>query len=96
MRNKEFEWDLAKAESNLRKHGVSFEEATTAFADRRAVFRDDLAHSEEEDRFLIIGCSKNDRILIVAYTYRTADIVRVISARPVTNAERRLYEEARA
>jgi uncharacterized DUF497 family protein len=90
-----FEWHARKAESNLRKHGVSFYEATTVFADAHAIIRDDLDHSEEEDRVLIIGCSRSDRILVVAYTYRTADTIRLISARRVTTGERRLYEEAR-
>jgi uncharacterized DUF497 family protein len=89
------EWDDEKAASNLRKHGVSFREAATVFADPAGVVVDDLHHSEEEDRFFILGYSQKARILMVAYTYRIAETLRLVSARRATHRERQIYEEAR-
>ncbi|MCT7975947.1 BrnT family toxin [Laspinema olomoucense] len=88
----EFEWNEAKAASNFVKHGVSFEEAKTVFADPLYVDFYDPDHSEEEDRYIIIGESQQGRLLLVAYTERGKGI-RIISARTVTQSERRTYEE---
>jgi len=88
-----FEWDEAKALENLRKHGVSFEEAATIFGDDDALIDDDLEHSEDEDRFIITGMSWNARVLLTAYTIRRADTVRIISSRRAERHERRTYEE---
>ncbi len=87
----EFEWDFAKAESNLEKHGVSFAEAMTIFGDAREVTIPDPDHSEGEFRFLSLGCSSQGRILVVAYTEREGRI-RLISAREAAPKERRRYE----
>lgn len=95
MRTAQVEWDDAKAERNLRKHGVSFREGASVFDDEAAVIIDDDFHSETEQRFRIVGYSLQDRILLVAYTHRVSDIFRIISARRATARERRLYEEAR-
>ena len=86
-----FEWDEAKAVTNARKHGVSFEEATTIFGDPNASTIFDVKHSDEEDRFIDIGLSASGRVLIVVYTERGARI-RIISCRKATPAERRQYE----
>ena len=88
-----FEWDLDKARENERKHGVSFEETATVFADYDAVIDDDLDHSSREDRFIIIGISARDRMLMAAYVIRHEDVVRIISSRPATRREKRIYEE---
>lgn len=88
----EFEWDDLKAGSNFDKHGVGFEEAATVFSDSRALTFDDPDHSWEEQRFITIGCSTSNRLLIVAHTDRD-DLVRLISARQTTPRERRLYED---
>ena len=86
------DWDDEKAESNLEKHGVSFEEAATVFDDPLYVDFYDPDHSVNEHRYLIMGQSTAGRLLIVAYTERD-DVVRLISAREVTSAERKAYEE---
>jgi uncharacterized protein len=88
----QFEWDEAKSAENLRKHGVSFEEAETVFADPLSKTLPDPTHSAGEERFLKIGYSRLGRLLVVSYTER-ADKTRVISARKATLTERRLYEE---
>lgn len=87
----EFEWDPVKAASSLRKHGVSFEEARTAFGDPFADLFHDPNHSDDEERFLLVGRDSNDRLLIVCFADRH-DRVRPISARPATRGERRAYE----
>jgi uncharacterized protein len=87
-----FKWDPGKAERNLSKHGVSFEEAKTVFDDPLYVDFYDPDHSEEEERYLIIGNSERRRLLIVSYTERE-DSMRLISAREVTRTERESYEE---
>ena len=87
-----FEWDEAKADSNLQKHGVSFEEARTVFENPLAVIFDDVSHSESEDREIIIGHSSQNRLLLVCFTER-ASAVRIISARTATRRERTDYEE---
>lgn len=90
----QFEWDGEKAESNLKKHGVSFEEAQTVFGDDLARIFDDDEHSFEEKRIGIVGHSENSRLLIVAFTERGNDTIRIISARETTPSERKKYENA--
>ena len=88
-----FEWDNRKAAANLRKHGVSFEEAQTVFYDERALFQEDAEHSQDEDRFLILGLSITTRVLVVCHCYRESDeVIRVISARKADAEERAKYE----
>ena len=88
----DYEWNEEKAAANLDKHGVSFEEAASVFDDPLYIDFYDPDHSNDEHRYLIIGTSKADRLLIVSYTERN-DVVRLISAREVTLSERRAYEE---
>ena len=87
-----FEWDENKAAVNLSKHGISFEEARTVFDDPLYVDLYDPDHSDEEDRYIIVGESQQGNLLIVSYTER-ADFIRLISARKVTRVEREVYEE---
>jgi uncharacterized DUF497 family protein len=87
-----FEWNESKAEQNLSKHGVSFEEAKTVFDDPLYVDFYDPDHSGNEERYLIVGESNRGRLLIVSYTER-GDSMRLISAREVTRSEREAYEE---
>jgi uncharacterized DUF497 family protein len=86
-----FEWDENKARSNIQKHGISFAEATTVFDDPYYLTFDDPLHSVEELRFLSIGYSIKQRLLVVVYTERNYNI-RIISARLATKNERSLYE----
>lgn len=88
-----FEWDPGKAENNIRKHDVSFDEAVTVFKDPLAFIFDDKDHSEEEHREIIIGMSALRRMLLVCFVERVQDIVRIISARPATRQEIKDYEE---
>jgi len=88
----EFEWDPQKAAKNLRKHKISFNEAATVFDDPLSVTVTDPDHSAEEDRFIIVGQSYRRRLLIVSFAER-GDRIRIISARELTPAERRAYEE---
>ena len=88
----EFEWDEGKAKRNLKKHGVSFEEASSTFADPLALTIPDPLHSEEEDRFITLGESHRRRLLVVVSTDR-ANKVRIVSARVATRRERKDYEE---
>lgn len=88
-----FEWDPAKAATNIRKHGVSFDEAVTVFKDPLAYIFDDESHSEEEHREIIIGMSALRRMILVCFVERLEDIVRIISARPATRQEIKDYEE---
>jgi uncharacterized DUF497 family protein len=87
-----FEWDRQKAEANLRKHGVSFEEAQTVFTDPLSITLSDPDHSEDEVRFIDIGMSDNQRVLAVGYTERGQHI-RLINARKASARERKQYEE---
>ena len=87
-----FEWDPKKARTNFAKHGVSFDEASTAFQDTLSITISDPLHSEDEDRFVLIGCSYSDRLLVVVHTER-GDRVRIISARRATRKESIRYEE---
>jgi uncharacterized DUF497 family protein len=87
-----FTWDEAKADENLRKHGVSFEEGSTAFADENARLKHDPDHSQQEDRFILLGFSAKLRLLIVCHAYRENDeLIRIISARKATANERKQY-----
>jgi uncharacterized DUF497 family protein len=88
-----FEWDANKAGSNLAKHGVHFEEAATVFGDPLSVTIFDPAHSQAEDRFIILGRSHLDKLLVVVHTER-GDNIRIISARRASRRERKQYEEA--
>jgi uncharacterized DUF497 family protein len=89
-----FEWDEQKADSNLKKHGVSFSEAATVLSDAISVTYYDPDHSANEHRFITIGMSRSGKILMVAHTDR-ADKVRIISARKTTRRERKYYEEGK-
>lgn len=88
----QFEWDLNKAEMNLRQHKVSFEEAATVFEDTLSITVPDPDHSLKEDRSIIVGLSSCSRLLMVSHTER-GNRVRIISARELTPRERKQYEE---
>ncbi len=88
----DFEWDRSKAAANLAKHGVSFEEAKTVFTAPLYVDFYDPVHSDNEERYLIVGRSNRERLLIVSYTER-GNSIRLISARVVTRSEKEAYEE---
>lgn len=88
----EFDWDPAKADQNVRKHGVTFEEATTVFADPLATTVTDSRHSDLEHRYVLLGRSERGRLLVVMHTERR-NAVRIISARPANSREIREYEE---
>ena len=90
----QFEWDKEKAKANLKKHGVSFEEAKTVFGDSLARIFDDEEHSFGEKRNGIVGHSIHKRLLIVSFTDRENDTIRIISARETTPKERSKYENA--
>ena len=87
-----FEWDPEKAAVNLRKHGISFEEASTAFSDPFARIDFDPDHSEDDERFILLGLSTAARILVVCHCYRENDeVIRIISARQAVPFERKQY-----
>lgn len=89
-----FEWDQSKNKANIKKHGVSFEEAQSIFYDPMAKVANDPEHSEEEDRFIAIGHSSLHRQLLVVHCYREAErTIRIISARKLTRTEKKQYEE---
>ena len=88
----DFEWDADKAKSNIKKHAVSFEEASTVFRDPLARTIHDPQHSQDEDRYVILGESSRSRLIVVSFTDRE-DRIRIISARVATHKERRDYEE---
>jgi uncharacterized protein len=88
----QFEWDDQKANSNLKKHSVSFEQAKIVFYDPIAYIFEDKWHSVDEPREIIIGHDQNNRLLLVCFTER-ANVIRIISARTATNKERRDYEQ---
>lgn len=90
----EFEWDTQKAKTNLQKHGISFREAATVFRDPFSVDFPDPEHSIGEDRYILIGMSSFNRILVISHTDRDPRI-RIISAREATRQEQRFYEEGR-
>jgi uncharacterized protein len=88
----EFEWDPSKAAKNLRKHGVSFNEAATVFGDSLGATAPDPDHSLAENRYITIGMSSRRRLVMVAHAER-GDRIRIINARELTRAERKAYEE---
>ena len=94
-----FAWDEAKNAVNLSKHGVSFEEAQTVFFDEGAILYDDPDHSDDEERFLLVGLSVALRVLIVAHCVRQEEdddeVIRIISARRTTNRERKAWTAER-
>ena len=90
-----FEWDGRKAVTNFARHGVSFDEAITVFADPLGRLEDDDRHSVSEPRLVLLGTSGADRLLAVMFTERGPERIRVNSARPATRSERRQYEESR-
>lgn len=88
-----FEWDAKKAATNVKKHGVTFDEATTVFADPLAAIFDDEEHSEAERREIIIGHSTLNRLILVCFVELEEDYVRIFGARPSSKSEREDYEE---
>ena len=87
-----FEWDERKAAANAKRHGVSFEEARSVFFDERARLIDDPDHSEDEERFALLGLSGSLRLLLVCHCYRTTgSAIRIISARKATAGESKSY-----
>lgn len=87
-----FEWDTDKARANVRKHGVTFEEARSCFYDPRQIAFYDPDHSDDEDREMLIAHSNQGRVLIISYTLRT-DVIRIISARKATKSEENRYAQ---
>jgi uncharacterized protein len=92
MSSIQFEWDPKKSQVNLRKHKVSFEDAQSVFSDERALLIDDPDHSEEEDRFVLLGLSQSLRLLVVVHCYRAEGrVIRIISARKADADEQSIY-----
>ena len=92
MNERIFAWDDEKFEENIKKHGITFEEAATVFEDINALIISDPDHSEDEERFIIIGFSERARLLIVCHCYRENDtVIRIISARKAHRREQRDY-----
>jgi len=87
-----FEWDSRKSAANRRKHGVTFEEASTALRDPLSATVHDPDHSADEDRFVTFGISSQGRLLVVSHT-EYGDTIRIINARVANNSERQIYEE---
>jgi uncharacterized protein len=87
-----FEWDPQKDASNQKKHGISFNEAKSIFTDEFARLIADPDHSEDEDRFILLGTSIHSRLLVVCHCIRSDDTIRIISARKADKSERKLYE----
>lgn len=93
MNKIEFVWDEAKNKLNEKKHGLSFEEAKSVFLDEHARLIHDSEHSDEEDRFIILGMSRKFKILAVCHCYREEDrVIRIISARKASRKEQQQYE----
>ena len=92
MSSLQFEWDDRKAAANLKKHGVSFEEARSVFLDERARLIDDPDHSDHEARFVLLGLSASLRLLLVCHCYRgEGNIIRIVSARKASTRESKAY-----
>lgn len=88
-----FEWDENKNTINKQKHKISFDEAKTVFFDEDALIIDDPEHSDEEERFIILGFSAKANLLVVCHCYRSSDsVIRIISARKATKTERKQYD----
>ena len=97
MKDLRFEWDPKKNATNRRKHGVSFEDAQTAFADEFGLIIDDPDHSEDEARFVLLGISASLRLLVVCHCYRASgDVIRIISARKADKLESAKYRGGRS
>ncbi len=97
MTNLRFEWDPKKNATNRRKHGVSFEDAQTAFSDEFGRIIDDPDHSEDEARFVLLGISASLRLLVVCHCYRASgDVIRIISARKADKLESAQYRGGRS
>jgi len=91
-----FEWDRKKEEINIKKHGVTFEQACYVFADPFALSRYDNVHSDDEDRWVLLGESLNETLLLVVHTFRDnngKELVRIISARKATQKEKQTYQK---
>jgi uncharacterized DUF497 family protein len=87
-----FEWDPAKAAANIKKHGIGFDEAKSVFADERAKLIADPQHSDDEDRFVLLGLSTRLRLLVVCHCYRSkSNTIRIVSARKATATESQQY-----
>jgi uncharacterized protein len=94
MSDLKFEWDSQKAAENLKKHGVSFDEAKTCYLDENARVISDPDHSHDENRFILLGLSIRIRLLVVCHCYRQDDkVIRIISARKADRSERNQYSE---
>ena len=94
MNELRFEWDERKNSANIKKHKVSFEEAETVFKDENAIQYFDPDHSEDEDRFILLGLSTKLRALVVCHCFRQSELViRIISARKADKSEKRVYWE---
>lgn len=92
MSQLKFEWDAHKAAANLKKHGVSFDDAKTVFYDEHARLIDDPDHSEDEERFVLLGLSSSLRVMVVCHCYRSSgNVIRIISARKATTNEANFY-----
>ena len=94
-----FNWNREKNLSNIRKHGIPFKEAATVFLDTNATLISDESHFDDEDRYIVIGLSKKLKILMVCHCYRDEDsgeVIRIISARPATKHEQKLYRDGGA
>ena len=94
LQNRSFNWNREKNLTNIRKHGVPFKEAATVFLDPNATLIPDDAHSDNEDRYIVVGMSKKLKMLMVCHCYRSnnnGEIIRIISARSATNQEQALY-----
>ena len=96
METLSFEWDENKNAINKRKHGIAFEEAQTVFYDEEALVIDDIEHSEDEERFIILGMSLKANLLVVCHCLRESEtVIRIISARKATTNETKQYESWR-
>ena len=93
IRGQKFEWDRGKNLSNIEKHGITFKMATTAFFDPNAETYEDEGHSQDEERFVLIGMNEKERLLTVCHCYRgeNESVTRIISARKATSYEEKLY-----
>ena len=91
MNDLEFEWDERKNQENIRKHGISFEEAETVFSDEHGLLIEDSDHSAVEDRVVLLGLSADLHTLVVCHCYRRGCVIRIISARRATRREREQY-----
>ena len=93
MTSLRFEWEPKKSSANLKKHGISFEEAKSVFYDESARLISDPDHSDDEDRFILLGVSYSLRVILVCHCYRSkGNIIRIISARKATSQESKVYK----